>query len=143
MAKGIVEMRIASISEDSFEMYPGKMDENSQDKEIQIGFSTRIQTDEENNLFTLHFGIRYILSGELLLESIYKFVFEVKDLKSFIVIKDDKSITVDSLMPHLLNVAVGTMRGILVVKTAGTSLSKFPLPLIDANKLSISLSNSQ
>jgi hypothetical protein len=143
MANEMIQMRIVSINEDSFEMYPGKMDDDSQSEEIQIGFSTRIQTEETNDLFTLHFGTRYMLGNELILESVYRFVFEVKNLKNFITYKDDQTITINGLMPHLLNVAVGTMRGILVVKTAGTSLSKFPLPIIDANKLSISLSNSQ
>ena len=45
-------------------------------------------------------------------------------------------------MPHFLSVAAGTMRGILVVKTAGTNLSKYPLPMIDGNQLSVSLSKS-
>lgn len=35
-------------------------------------------------------------------------------------------------MPHFINVAIGTMRGIIVDKTAGTSLAKYPLPMLDA-----------
>lgn len=35
-------------------------------------------------------------------------------------------------MPHFINVAIGTMRGIIVAKTAGTSLAKYPLPMLDA-----------
>lgn len=46
-------------------------------------------------------------------------------------------------MPHLLNVAVGTMRGILVVKTAGTNFSKYPLPMIDVNQLNSNLSTQK
>ena len=45
--------------------------------------------------------------------------------------KKDK-IEIKELMPHFINVAIGTMRGIIVAKTAGTSLAKYPLPMLDA-----------
>ena len=76
----------------------------------------------------------------LLSNSRYKFVFEVKNLSQFIVFKDNQVIKVNHIMPHFLNVAVGTMRGILVVKTAGTNFSKYPLPMIDVNQLNANLS---
>lgn len=135
-----IQMRLASVSEVSFMMSPGELGDNVNPDAIQIGFSSQINPDVENNIFNLVFGTRYEFGGKVVLESLYKFEFEVKNLSQFIVFNDDQSITVNHLMPHCLSVAIGTMRGILVAKTAGTILSKFPLPMIDANQLSANLS---
>lgn len=133
-------MRLVSVNEVSFMMSPGKLGDDVRSDDVQIGFSSRIQPDIESDMFTLVFGVRYETAGEAVLESLYRFVFEVKELKQFIVFNDDKSITVDHIMPHFLSVAVGTMRGILVVKTAGTNFAKYPLPMIDVNQLNADLS---
>lgn len=135
-----IEMKLSSVSEVSFMMSPGKIDENVIAGDIQLGFSSNIQPDLNNNIFTLNFGVRYDLSDEVLLECLYSFVFEVNDLKQFVTFNPNKTVTVNHLMPHFLSIAVGTMRGILVVKTAGTALSKYPLPIIDINRLNSILS---
>lgn len=135
-----IQMRLVSVNEVSFMMSPGKLGDDVRPEDMQMGFSSQIQPDIESDMFTLVFGVRYEIAGEVVLESLYRFVFEVKDLKQFIVFNDDKSITVDHIMPHFLSVAVGTMRGILVVKTAGTNFSKYPLPMIDVNQLNANLS---
>ena len=80
---------------------------------------------------------------DVVLECLYKFEFEVKNLRQFIVYNEDQSITVNHIMPHFLSVAIGTMRGILVVKTAGTNCSKYPLPMINVNQLNVNLSNKE
>ena len=137
-----IRMKLTSVNEVSFMMSPGKVGDNVNPDAIQIGFSTQIQPDVEKDIFNMIFGTRYELDGDVVLESIYKFEFEVKDLRQFIV-SNNQNITVKHIMPHLLNVAVGTMRGILVVKTAGTNFSKYPLPMIDVNQLNSNLSTQK
>lgn len=136
-------MRLVSVNEVSFMMSPGKLGDDVRPDDVQIGFSSQIQPDIESDMFTLVFGVRYETAGETVLESLYRFVFEVKELKQFIVFNDDESITVDHIMPHFLSVAVGTMRGILVVKTAGTNFARYPLPMIDIDQLNTNLSNAE
>lgn len=136
-------MRLVSVSELSFSMSPGKVGNNANPDKIQIGFSTQFHPDIEKNIFNMVFGTRYELDGDVVLESLYGFEFEVKDLGQFIVFNDEQSITVKHILPHFLNVAVGTMRGILIVKTAGTNLSKYPLPMIDVKQLNASLSTQE
>lgn len=138
-----IQLRLSSVSEVSFMMAPGKIGDNANPEDIQMGFSSQIQPDINNNIFTLNFGVRYEMKGDVVLESVYRFVFEVKDLKQFVVFNNDQSITVNHIMPHFLSVAVGTMRGILVVKTAGTNFSKYPLPMIDVNALNANLSGQK
>ncbi|MBQ5984110.1 MAG: hypothetical protein IJL56_03950 [Bacteroidales bacterium] len=138
-----IQMRLVSVGEVSFMMSPGKVGDDVSPDSMKIGFSTQIQPDVQNDIFVLLFGTRYELNGEVVLESIYKFVFEVKNLAQFVVFNDNQSITVNHIMPHFLSVAVGTMRGILVVKTAGTNFSNYPLPMIDVNQLNSNLSTQK
>ena len=46
-------------------MSPGKIGDNVNPEAIQIGFSTQIQPDVENNIFNLVFGTRYELEGDV------------------------------------------------------------------------------
>ena len=138
-----IQMRLVSVGEVSFMMAPGKVGDDVSPDSMKIGFSTQIQPDVQNDIFVLLFGTRYELNGEVVLESIYKVVFEVKNLAQFVVFNDNQSITVNHIMPHFLSVAVGTMRGILVVKTAGTNFSNYPLPMIDVNQLNSNLSTQK
>ena len=138
-----IQMRLVSVGEVSFMMSPGKVGDDVSPDSMKIGFSTQIQPDVQNDIFVLLFGTRYELNGEVVLESIYKFIFEVKNLAQFVVFNDNQSITVNHIMPHFLSVAVGTMRGILVVKTAGTNFSNYPLPMIDVNQLNSNLSTQK
>ena len=130
-----IQMKLESVTEKSFSMTPDKIQDNMDPKELRIGFNEQIEPDVEKNLVNLVFGTRYVIHEDIVLESIYSFVFSVLNLKQFVTFNEGGSITVKDIMPHLLSVAVGTMRGILVVKTAGTSLSQFPLPIIDVNLL--------
>lgn len=136
-------MRLVSVSEISFMMSTGTFKDNVNPEDIQMGFSSHIRPEVNTDCFTLDFGVRYEMLCKVVLESVYRFAFEVKDLKRFIIFNDNKSITVNHIMPHFLSVAVGTMRGVLVVKTAGTNLSKYPLPMIDVNLLNASLGSGE
>ena len=132
-------MKLDSINEVKFIMLPDKISNETDFEKIQLGFSNQIIPDIENDVIAILFGVQYAYKNEIVLESVYRFTFSVVDLKKYITLNDN-IITIAYLMPHFLSVAVGTMRGILVVKTAGTKLSKSPLPIIDPNELNVTLS---
>ena len=140
-SNGNIQMRLISVNEVSFMMLPGKITEEVLPENIKLGFSSQIQPEVENNKIALVFGVKYELEDDELLECVYRFEFEVRDLAQFITIEDNDNITITYIMPHFVSVAIGTMRGILVVKTAGTNLSKYPLPIIDPMQLTQNLSN--
>jgi hypothetical protein len=135
-----ITIKLLTVSEVRFLMSTDKINGDLRPEDLKIGFSNQLEPDVDNDRISIVFGVRYILEGEIVLESIYKFSFFVKDLSQYIIFNDDNNLTITHIMPHFLSVAVGTMRGILVVKTAGTDFSKYPLPIIDINKLNISLS---
>ena len=135
-----IKMKLLSVDEVRFMMSSDMIDENTNSESIQIGFSNSVEPDVENETFSMVFGVRYVVKENVCLESVYRFTFSVVNLAQYISFNKDKSITIKDLMPHFLSVAVGTMRGILVVKTAGTSLARFPLPIININLLKDNLS---
>ena len=138
-----IQMKLLSVDEVRFMMVSDAINDNTDPEAIRIGFSTGIEPDLENDKFSMVFGIQYVISESVILESVYRFTFAVVNLAHYIVFNDDKGITITHLMPHFLSVAVGTMRGILVVKTAGTAFARYPLPIIDVNQLNENLSTSR
>lgn len=136
----IIQMKLLSVGEVRYMMSPEIIKDNTDSEAIQIGFSNKVEPNLANGQISIVFGVRYVIGEDIILESIYRFTFAVINIDRFVKINKDGSITIMHLMPHLLSVAVGTMRGILVVKSAGTSLSRYPLPMIDVNQLNDSLS---
>lgn len=137
-----IQMRLLSVNEVSFSMDLSKVDENINPDDLQIGFANQIIPDIEKNTISIIFGVQYVYETKKVLDCIYKFSFEVMDLNRFVVVDGD-NITISYIMPHFLSVIIGTMRGILVVRTAGTLFAKYPLPMFDVNALNNSLSQSK
>ena len=139
----IIQMKLLSVGEVRFMMSPEIVTDDTKPEAIQIGFSNRIEPNLPDGQISIVFGIRYVIDQDIILESIYRFTFAVIDINRYVTINENGSVKITHLMPHFLNVAIGTMRGILVVKTAGTQLSKYPLPLIDVKQLNEQLSVSR
>ena len=98
----------------------------------------------EENFFYLNLSISYDDNNILILEAENRFTFQIKDLKSLIKIQSDKSFSLEvDFLPMIINIAIGTMRGIIYYRTSSTPLSEFPLPMISLNELANNtLSNS-
>lgn len=104
------------------------------DTKIEMGFKPDIETD--NNIFTLHLSVIYKIADIKIVEITTASSFYVKDLKKVIKLEENKKFQDKlGLVPTLLGITIGTMRGILFVKTVGTKLSEYPLPLINPTDL--------
>lgn len=125
-------MRLLSASEDRFMVnavdIPEKIDENYLN--ITLGHRPIPKTGKDE--MDVAISIKYSYDNAVLLDCQYTFHFHVENLKDFIVEDTKDSVTIRSLMPHLVNIAVGTMRGLIMAKTAGTKLSRYPLPIVNA-----------
>lgn len=135
-----IQMKLLSVEEVRFVMLPDEINDNLKSDDILLGFSNEVITDIDNDIITLVFGIQYESERKKVLESVCRISFNVNNLTQFIV-NDGKNSMITHIMPHLLNVVVGTMRGILVARTAGTILSKYPLPMINVEQLNSMLSS--
>ena len=135
-------MVLVSVDEIMFMMSSAGIGNAFRSEDIQLGFSNKVDYAEARDEIILDFGVKYAIHSEDVLECVCRFKFSVVYLKRFIQVNaKDNSVTITHIMPHLLSVAVGTMRGILIAKTAGTPLAKYPLPMLDINRLNASLSD--
>lgn len=135
-----IQMRLISVSEMKFYMDQSIISNIENPNMIQLGFQNVVFPDIQTNTIAINFGVQYSYNNEVALESIYKFSFYVENLNNYVDLQDDGKFIVKNIMPHMLSVAAGTMRGILVVKTIGTELSKYPLPMINIMELNDKLS---
>lgn len=109
-------------------------DFNIEKTTIEIGFKSDIEA--EQNIFVLHLSVIYKISDTKIVEIITANTFNVKALKKVINLEENNKFQDKSgLVPILLGIAIGTMRGILFSKTVGTKLSEYPLPLINPTDL--------
>lgn len=130
-----IQMRLKSVSEISFSMSSGKLGEEDRGDELMIGFQNKVDPNINEDIFTTVFGVQYSIGGEIILQCVYNFVFDVKNLSEFVSKNQEGRVDVTGILPHVISVAVGTMRGILVVKTAGTDLGRYPIPMMDPVQL--------
>ena len=87
-------MRLVSVDEIRFMMSSGEMVDMSGPDDLQIGFMNQVQLDEvDKDRISIAFGVRYELKKEPVLESVYRFVFEVKNLAGFVSFHENGSFT--------------------------------------------------
>ena len=135
-----IQMRLTSVSEMKFSMDQNIISGIDDFDIIQLGFQNTVFPDVKKNVISINFGVQYSYNGNVALESVYKFSFYVENLTAYVEVNNNSKLLIKNIMPHMLSVAVGTMRGVIVVKAIGTELSKYPLPMINIMRLNDKLS---
>ena len=84
-------------------------------------------------------GVSLIVTGIILVDGVQvfklasEFVFEITPMEGVIELMPDGRLQDHAnIVPTLFGIAYSTLRGMLAVRTAGTPLEKYPLPIIDA-----------
>lgn len=82
-------------------------------------------------------SIRYSLEGHELLVANAMFTYSFLNLDSVIAVdKENQRINVKAdIFPSLVGAAYSTLRGIVFARTSGTTLAKYPLPMIEVKTL--------
>ncbi|MDH6357142.1 hypothetical protein [Parabacteroides sp. PF5-9] len=90
----------------------------------------------EEDLFYINISIIYEEKNNQILEAENRFTFHIKELKRLIKVQSSTSFALEvDFLPTLINVAIGTMRGIIFSRTGSSSLSEYPLPMISMTEL--------
>ena len=132
MEKKKVQIGLISVAERSFKFASEKIKDNFDPSQLKIAFDNSLETfDGEKDNITIDFGVKYFYRGEEILECIYGFTYVVENLKKYVKINADNSVKIDVIMPRMLSVALGTLRGIIIARTVGTPVYDCPLPMID------------
>lgn len=132
MAKEKIQVGLRSVKELSFKYNPEKLGKDFDPNLLRLGFDNSLEALEgDKDWITIDFGVKYFYKDEEVLECIYGFNFVVGNLTKYVKMNPDKSVKIDEIMPRLLTIALGTLRGIIIAKTSGTPLYECPLPVID------------
>lgn len=84
-------------------------------------------------------GVSFTVTGIILVDRaqvfklVAEFVFEISPMEGVIEVMPDGGLQDHAnIVPNLFGIAYSTLRGMLAIRTAGTPLEKYPLPIIDA-----------
>lgn len=103
-----------------------------------FGLAFNFDANVENEIFKHKTLIRFIIEGyeEPIIELETELVFHVINLKDVVKkIKEGVIDIDDNFLATITGVSLGTSRGILAKNTKGTSLSKFPLPILNPSEI--------
>lgn len=135
MAKGKIKIGLNSVKEMSFKFHPEKISGEFDPSQLRIGFDNSLEAvDGGNDIITVDFGVKYFYKNEEILECIYGFSFVVENITKYIKMNADKSVKVEVIMPKLLTIALGTLRGVILAKTEGSPIAACPLPIVDIDE---------
>ena len=126
-----VRFGIEALEEQKFEFSSSVQDPvDAGALEVRYLIETEILRSEERIKVTT--GVKYSLRETPLCELIIDAVFGMAPFSEIVVIDESKKTVsfTKEVMPTLLNITFGALRGVLFEKTRGTSLEAFPLPLI-------------
>lgn len=106
---------------------------------INVDMNVRVVPDLERGMISLVVSCSYIallsMVRQRVLTSSVVATFEVGDLKSHIIQRGQEVVVAAKLMETMLGIAVGALRGVVAVRTAGTPLRHRPLPIINLTAL--------
>lgn len=130
-----LEMRLLQVIETKFQLCGDLFNiEGITYDTLNLKFGFRLYPEGENKL-RLAVNVIYIYddnnSQKELANIEVSTYFWINNLNSFIEFMDNKFCDKTNILPLLLNVSVGTTRGYVASKLAGTTLSKFPMPIVD------------
>lgn len=79
-------------------------------------------------------GVRALVRRELL-NYAFETVFDIAGLETLVELDGDEVLLPRDLLVTVLNISIGAMRGAIAVRTAGTFLANYPLPLFDLRSI--------
>lgn len=102
---------------------------------FQYKIDTIIKMVENEILVIPH--VRYAYKGEELFEANVTVKYSILNMDSAVSLDEEKNMVNFNadILPSLIGSAYSTLRGIVYVRTYGTSIGKFPLPMIEVKTL--------
>ena len=92
-----------------------------------------ILPDIGRNIIELIVGVVYHTNSEI------KSTFEVGEMEAVVCVRDYSVSVAPELLSILVGVSIGTLRGMLVLKSADSFFGNYPLPIINITELIASL----
>lgn len=111
---------------------------------VSVDMNVRVVPDMDRNMLSLIVSCTYVapvrMVRQRILTSSVIATFEIDNLRESIISSGHEVVVAEPLMETMLGIAVGALRGVVAVHTAGTALRHRPLPIIDLTALMYRLS---
>lgn len=135
-----INFQLAKVKEVSFsydELLVENFDTDKIGNNLGIGINYAVEVDEKEEFLKLKVRVIYRFKGEkkTILNYTNQIYYKIKDLTNHIIIKDDMIDIDDEFLAILLNISIGTIRGMIAVKTMGKIINNFPLPILNPKKI--------
>jgi len=143
-----VKFRLLKIREISFSCNDFLVEPDVQfnEENLIVKIGSQLKPNLEDDTFSVRLLAKYLLKKEsesiVLLSFETETIFKILHLADHIIFSKTKNefTTDNNLLLTFTSIAIGSLRGMLVVKTSGTPLNNFPLPLVNPTDI---LKNSQ
>jgi hypothetical protein len=131
----IIDVRELSFSYD--EMPIEKISFKKLGKNLVIGINYALNIDKKDNILKLKTRVLYKMKGTdaPILKYTNEILYQIEDLENNINITKDIINIDDEFLAILLNISIGTIRGMIAVKTMGKIINKYPLPILNPKKI--------
>ena len=143
-----IQLRLIKVQETGFFMDTAKLSSiNKTDHELfNIEIGLQIIPDLTNEIIDLQLIVRYLLNEHAVNIKVVELqtsnLFKIFNLSNVLSITDKDLTDENNVIPTLVGIALGTLRGILVVKAAGTILSEYPIPIVSPTDLCKGIHNN-
>lgn len=143
-----IQIRLIEINEISFYLNPIPLPieqvEFGKNLNLEIGF--RFDVNQETNIFKFYTLIDYrvLENAEPIVGIETELVFEISNLSSVVSFESGEQLKIDNnILATLAGVCIGTTRGLLASNTKGSSISKFPLPILNPTEILENMNKQQ
>ena len=112
-------------------------EEDINTEKLKYGYLNVITPNSEDKTISITSGIQYLYDESPILECHYSFTFKYEEnVNGCVVIENENEIKINQdILNIILSVAIGAIRGIMIARTIGTNISKYPLPIIGMEEL--------
>lgn len=123
--------QLSSISRRNIRHYDGSP--------VRVSLNVRIEPDEREKTVTMVVGVSYLTVHRLMQERLLQYtvgaVFEFDNCDGHVSVGGDSCMLNTHTAVMMLGVTIGSLRGMLALRTAGTFLKRYPLPIINISEL--------
>lgn len=131
-----MQIRLVKIKELS---YKNVTEQNDIQEPVLVKLLLNVLPDVNRNIVELNVGVIYHTYSKELLNYEIKSIFEIGEIDAVVQIKDYSVSVAPELLSILVGVSIGSLRGMLVLRTEGSVFENYPLPIINVTELVASL----
>ena len=105
---------------------------------VDVELSTDVTYERATHTVTLHLGVHYTTLRSQIRRRLLDYAIEAEFLlisEDSLEIDDDEVVISTELLRLMLSIGLGAMRGMISLRTAGTFLVHYPLPIYNMDKL--------